>query len=116
MATMPWYTVIRLLQRALTFGDTLVESEQYKELAVASVMQRGTWLVSASDHFYGDLRDSDWEHIFSNLEKDPDSFARYYPLFCIELGNWSVRNAVTALVVNDDLYAYVRSLPPMEEG
>lgn len=107
---------VRLLQKAMTFGDTLLESEQYKELAVASVMQRGTWLVSASGHFYGDLRDSDWEHIFSNLEKDPDSFARYYPLFCIELGNWSVRNAVTALVVNDDLYAYVRSLPPMEEG
>lgn len=74
----------RLLRKIIEFGDTLLEKEEFITLSTHSVMQRGTWLVSAgSQVFCGDLRDTDWEHIFTNLEKDPDSFARYYPLFCI---------------------------------
>lgn len=105
----------RLMQRTLAFADTLLDSDHYRKLAADTVAHRGTWLVSASDHFYGDLRDVDWEHIFTNLERDPDSFARYYPLFCINLEKQSIRDTVIALVVNDDLYAYARGLPPLEE-
>ena len=104
----------RLMQRILAFADTLLESDDYRRLAVDSVDHRETWLVSASDHFYGDLRDTDWKQILSNVEKDPESFARYYSLFCIELNKQSIRHTVIALVVNDDLYTYARGLPPLE--
>ena len=104
----------RLMQRILAFADTLLESDDYRRLAVDSVDHRETWLVSASDHFYGDLRDTDWKQILSNVEKDPESFARYYSLFCIELNKQNIRYTVIALIVNDDLYAYARGLPELE--
>ena len=50
----------------------------------------------------------------SNVEKDPESFARYYSLFCIELNKQNIRYTVIALIVNDDLYAYARGLPELE--
>ena len=104
----------RLMQRILAFADTLLESDDYRRLAVDSVDHRETWLISASDHLYGDLRDMDWEQILSNIEKDTESFPRYYSLFCIELNKQSIRYTVIALIVNDDLYAYARGLPLLE--
>ena len=111
--------VERLLQEILSFGDTLLDRDEYRELSEESVMQQETWLVSSSSHFYGDLNDTDWEQIFTNLEKHPDSFSRYYSLFCIQLNKAVIRHAVMALVVNDELYTYARLLPQLsaqEEG
>lgn len=108
--------VAELLQRITASGDLLMDGDHYKALAAESVMHRGTWLVSASGRFNGDLNDMDWEQIFTNLEKEPDSFSRYYTLFCIQLDKPGIRHAVVALVVNDELYAYARSLPPLPPG
>ena len=97
----------------------MLDSDRYRELSEGSVIQQETWLVSSSSHFYGDLTDTDWEQIFTNLEKHPDSFSRYYSLFCIQLDKAVIRHAVMALVVNDELYTYARSLPQLsaqEEG
>lgn len=105
----------KLLRKILTIVDTVTESEDFKSLNSCSEMERGTCLVYASRHFHSELLDTDWEQIFTNLEKDPASFSRYYPLFCIEPGNRVIRHAVIALLVNDDLYAYARTLPPLEE-
>ena len=60
--------VERLLQEILSFGDTLLDSQRYRELSEGSVIQQETWLVSSSSQFYGDLTDTDWEQIFTNLE------------------------------------------------
>ena len=70
----------------------------------------GDWFAIGSGKLYTS------QQIFTNLEKDPDSLSRYYPLFCMQLDKPGVRHAVMALVVNDGLYAYARSLPPLPPG
>lgn len=97
------------IRTLLNFVDTLTETESYREAAAKPVWEQGDMIVAASDHV-PTLRDRDWERIFSNLDKAPNCFRRYYALFGIDLDDQRVRDVVTALIINDDLYEYARTI------
>ena len=74
-----------------------------------SVEQKQEWLAENHDHI-PPFKDTDWEWIFSRIEEEPNCFARYYPLFRIDLRQRIVSEAVVALILNDDLYEFAKTL------
>ena len=76
---------------------------------MSTVAEKQQWLAENHDHI-PPFKDTDWEWIFSRIEEEPDCFARYYPLFRIDLRKRIVSEAVVALILNDDLYEYARTL------
>lgn len=52
------------------------------------------------------LRDRDWMRIFSEVEGHPESFGRYYPMVRVKIDSNGMYQAVQALALNDELYAY----------
>lgn len=52
------------------------------------------------------IRDKDWEKIFTDIEKNQDSFNRYYSIMRVKLDSDSLVDMSVGLMINDDLYAY----------
>ena len=66
------------------------------------------WLVEQNRFFL--IRDEHWEKVFDDIEKDINSFSRYYGLFRAKLDTTSLVDMCTALMINDELYAFSRRL------
>ena len=96
-------------RNVLEFARSLMEKDTYRERAEQPAGEKKSWLAALSGHLCS-LRDQDWERIFSSIEREPSCFARYYPLARISPDNSRIRNIVTALLINDDLYEYICTL------
>ena len=95
------------IKAVLDFADKILKKDDCKEITSASLEIRENWLAYAGRNLYT-MRDRDWKRIFHNVETLPNSFRRYFPLFCIDLNNsQDVRYIVMALIINDDLYNFV---------
>ena len=92
-----------LLAKIMKFAATIPLSD------LKTVDQKEEWLAENYDHI-PPFKDTDWKHIFSAIEDDPDSFRRYYPFFRIDLSQRIVQQAVVALILNDDLYEHALTL------
>lgn len=96
------------LKQLAAFCAGLLEEEEYKSLMEKEPIVRCKWLEEENGAVL--IRDRDWEKIFEDVEKNENSFARYYPLMRLNLNNDAAYYAAIALLVNDDLYAYLGNL------
>ena len=80
------------------------KEKTYKDLMKESPLTRCLWLAKQNRYLL--LRDEDWEDIFDDIEENPKSFERYYPMARIDISKSSLAQMVRAMVLNDDLYAY----------
>lgn len=90
------------------FLDAALKEERYRELLQETPLKKFEWLVNQNTNYL--IRDIDWEQIFSNIEKDTDSFARYYPLMRVKLDSKDLVYMATAMMINDDFYSYSAEL------
>ena len=56
------------------------------------------------------IRDKDWEKIFTDIENNGDSFGRYYSIMRVKMDSDSLVDMCSALMINDDLYDYSKTL------
>ena len=92
------------LKESYDFYHSLLEEEQYKELLESTPDRRCRWLVEQNRYLL--LRDKDWEKIFTDIEENQESFARYYPMVRVYLNSSQLVEMVRGIILNDDLYSY----------
>ena len=56
------------------------------------------------------IRDTDWERIYSNIEKDRTAFLRYYGVMRINMTSNDIVDMCMAVMINDELYLYSERL------
>ena len=66
------------------------------------------WLVESNKYIL--IRDKDWEKIFTDIENNGDSFGRYYSIMRVKMDSDSLVDMCSALMINDDLYDYSKTL------
>ena len=92
----------------IRFLDSLLEEDEYKRLLGRSAFQCCKWLADTNRYFL--IRDEDWNKVFTNIEKDINSFGRYYSLFRVKSDGNGLIDMCKALMINDALYNYGRNL------
>lgn len=107
----------RSLARLYRFYQGVPEEKWYQELMEMKAKARCAFLIQHNKNIL--IRDKDWRHIFSEIEKAPENFARYYPMVRVNTSDSKVNHVVCGFVLKDDLYAYAeelsRTLPDDEE-
>ncbi len=94
------------LIKSFVFYHSLSKEENYKKLMECSSHARCTWLIENNRAFL--LRDKDWEKIFTDIEENSQSFARYYPMMRVKLTSDKLVSMVKAIVLNDDIYDFCK--------
>ena len=95
-------------------NNTLKEEKaDIEELMEKDANDRCAWLIKHNRYIL--IRDKDWDKIFTDIEENPDSFQRYYPLFRLRMENNNLIQMVIAFLMNDDLYAYSKVLAEKKE-
>lgn len=61
------------------------------------------------------LRDCEWMTIFSEIEKYPETYERYYPMVRVQISSIRLMHMVWAFVVNDELYEYAKEMVNVAE-
>lgn len=87
------------------FYQDLIKEETFTQLMNETAHTRCAWLVEQNKNIL--IRDSDWEKIFETIEKDKDSFERYYSMVRVKAYDEEVQNLVKAIVLNDELYEFL---------
>lgn len=113
---LPFYedgdTIHPAIEKSLVNGINFLalarEEEEYKWLLEGSAEKCCEWLVEENKYFL--IRDEHWDKVFTNIENDINSFGRYYGLFRVKMNNNSMIDMCTALMINDELYEYSKSL------
>lgn len=90
------------LAGSMRFLCSLLEEDKYKELKTSKPEACCRWLVEQNRHIL--IRDIDWDKVFTEIEKDINSFERYYSLFRVKMNGSGLVEMCTALMINDDLY------------
>lgn len=90
------------------FLDSALEEEDFEELMKGSVRSRCEWLVEQNRYLL--LLEDDWDKVFTDMEQNPDSFRRYYPLMRVRMSNQALVDMCTAFMLNDDFYSYSGTL------
>ena len=90
------------------FLDNLLNEPLFSILSGKSVEDKYRWIIDQNRYVL--IKKEDWEQVYKNLEKNPDSFARYYPLMRVDAGNNNLYKMTTALMVNDALYQCTKEL------
>ncbi|MBQ3164903.1 MAG: hypothetical protein IJC02_10300 [Lachnospiraceae bacterium] len=107
----------RSLAKLYRFYNSVLEEKWYQELMEKTAKCRCTFLMQQNRKIL--IRDKDWRHIFSEIEKKPDNYARYYPMVRVNAGDSKVNHIVCGFILNDDLYKYAeelsRTIPDEEE-
>lgn len=85
-----------------------VEREQIDRLMKKDAKSRCEWI--SENNRYILLRDIDWDHIYTDIENNQESFERYYPFFRVEVKSPGVADTCRGLMLNDDLYRYSKEL------
>lgn len=94
----------QVLIKSYKFYRDVSQEENYQKLMEQPVEIRCKWLTEQNRSIY--IRDKDWIIIFNDIEKNQDSFSRYYPMVRVRLDAEYLREIVKAIVLNDDLYMY----------
>lgn len=104
-------TIIPDLERVLTdyysFYHSLTGEEMFKKLMSEPAHKRCEWLVQQNTDVL--IRDCDWRAIFDDIEKNSDSFSRYYPAVRVKLMG-SAMDYVKAFCTNRALYNHIEML------
>lgn len=96
--------IMESLGKSFAFYNSCLVEESYKMLLKEAPITRCKWLVEQNRYIL--LRDIDWKKIFSDIEKNENSYARYYPMMRVKLTSEELSYMVTAIVLNDQLYEY----------
>lgn len=100
------------LQRNLAgvyrFYQKILEEKWYYELMEKKPESRCAFLMKHNENIL--IRDKDWRHIFSEIEKTPEGFARYYPMVRVDVSDSQMNHIVRAFTLNDDLFSYAEEL------
>lgn len=94
------------LKKSMNFLESILEEERYQDLLQKDADTQFHWLVMQKRHYC--IQKEDWERIYERLATSK-GLARYYALFRIQLGQESVRNMATALLVNDELWDFCKN-------
>lgn len=105
--TMP-LGIMKSLGGAYSFYTRMRGEELYSRLMKKSAKERCRWLSEHNRSFL--IRDKDWERIFNDIEKQEESFGRYYPMMRVQLNSDALVHMVTAMTLNDVLYEYCEKL------
>ena len=96
------------LGKSRKFLDSILEEKEYKEWKEKSAHEKCEWLVESNKYIL--IRDKDWEKIFTDIENNGDSFGRYYSIMRVKMDSDSLVDMCSALMINDDLYNYSKTL------
>lgn len=115
---LPWYhagdrihpRVLQLLKTLRWHYETLAKEDLFAELMKHPAGDRCRWLANNNRNV--EMRDVDWEKIFTDIKSTPGSFARYYPMARLQLNAYELAVVVRSLMLNDALYAFFQSLAP----
>lgn len=94
------------LGKSMTFLESILKEERYQDLLQKDADTQFHWLVMQKRHYC--IQKEDWERIYERLATSK-GLARYYALFRIQLGQESIRNMATALLVNDELWDFCKN-------
>ena len=70
--------------------------------------RRCKWLVDHNISYL--IREEDWDNIFTQIEKEPDSFGRFYSVIRTKITSDAVYHLCLALMVNDEIHEYTTQL------
>lgn len=87
----------------LKFYKGLCEETRFSELMKESAEKKSAFLIFQNRELF--LMKARWLKIFEDIEKNPDSFRRYYPMVRVRLHKDTIR-LVRAYVENDGFYKY----------
>ena len=96
--------LVESIRGSRAFLDSLLNEAEYAELMQAEVSVRCQWMVD--NNHYMLIRDKDWEKVFSDIEKNKESFSRYYSLFRVSADSDGQVELIRDMMLNDDLYAF----------
>lgn len=94
--------LLESLERSFQFYHGLLEEEEYKHLMKKTHEERCAFLIEQNCYLM--IRDMDWIRIFSEIENDPDTYGRYYPMVRVKCDDMQLNKMVKAFVLNDGLY------------
>lgn len=100
------------LIKSMWILDSVLDEERYKSLLGGSAKERCEWIVLQNRTIL--ICDHHWDKVFTKIENDVDSFGRYYSLFRVRMDSSNLVDMCTALLINDELYEYCRSLMTQE--
>lgn len=93
---------------SMRFLQSLLESDEYKELMKLDAKKRCEWIVKQNRYIL--IRDEHWDKVFKNIEEREDAFSRYYSLFRVKMENEEQVHMCVAFLINDVLYNYSKML------
>lgn len=96
------------LGRSFKFYHGMVKEDQYKKLMKGTHEERCAFLIEQNQYLL--LRDRDWLQIFSDIEKNPETYERYYPMVRVRIDERALNQMTVALVLNDELYSFAEEL------
>lgn len=99
-------TLIKALKRFFQFYHGALEEQGYKDLMDRTPEERIVFLIERNRYIM--LRDIDWRYIFSEIEDNPDTYERYYPMVRVKCNSNELVQMVRAFVLNDELYVFVK--------
>ncbi len=92
------------LRKFFAFYTGLTAEPHYEKLKAESAANQFLFFVQ-NIRFV--MRDCDWKKLYGELKADPCAFARYYPAARVKVDQEEARYAVTALILNDELYTFL---------
>lgn len=92
----------------MNFLEGVLEEEEYTEFLNDSAKARCKCIVDRNKYIL--IRDTDWDKIFTDIEKNKSSFGRYYSLIRIKMDTNELVDMCKALMINDELYEYGKKL------
>lgn len=100
------------LRKSVSFYQEMIMEKRYQTLMRGTHEDRCRYLIEQNRYLL--LRDCEWIQIFSEMEKYPETYERYYPMVRVKIDSILLMQMVRAFVVNDELYEYVRGLDGQE--
>jgi hypothetical protein len=106
--------IAKSLGASRRFLDSLLAEPTFAELMAENAHKRCEWLANHNHSLR--LRDTDWEHIYSDIKQNPISFSRYYPLIRADCRSEELMDMCTALMLNDALFDFTVELALQDDA
>lgn len=90
------------------FYRSVTEEERYESLMQETAQNRCNWIVEQNRSIL--IRDKDWKKIFTDIRKNKEEFARYYPMVRVKINSDPVSYFIKTIAINDDFYLYCKNL------
>lgn len=102
-----------VLRKSILFYQETIREERYHILMSGTHEERCRYLIEQNRHLL--IRDCEWMTIFSEIEKYPATYERYYPMVRVQISSIRLMHMVRAFVVNDELYEYAKEMVNVAE-